>query len=385
MLSLFHSKKDGINLVIDIGSYSLAGALVFFAKDKTPQIIFSKRISLPLNHDRDKDKTIIAIANNLEYLFKIMFEESTHKLGVKQKKLKNQKIKKILCVVSSPWSRSVIKTSSYKKDAPVHVNSKLMELIEKNDQNSKEAETDYGLIEKKIIQTKLNGYVTNNPLYKKAKEIEISTFEGKILKEMVEKVFSSSGRLSSGNVIFHSFTLSAFSTIGDIFGDEDYLLMEVTGEMTELTFIKNGSIVKTDFFSSGKNLFLRKISEEFDVDSDISLSFIKLYYERKSEKNFRNRIEEIVRQAEMEWFNQFRESIKSIKESMPQKIFLSMDSALSPFFTEFLNSEICKLGKKTDIVSLNVSSLSQFCDINDNDDDSFLALETIFFDKIQEK
>jgi len=383
MFSLSNRKKGGLNLVLDIGSYSLGGALIIFSKNKAPQVIFSKRISLPLNHDRDRNKTIMAIAQNLEYLLKIIFEEGAQKLGRSPKKLQNKNIKKILCVVSSPWCLSKIKTSSYKKDEPVHINSKLMELTQEDNQKSpEEVEAGYRLIEKKIIQAKLNGYITNKPLSKKAKEIEISTFEGKILKEMVEKVFYSSGRLSAENIMFHSFTLSAFSTIGDIFGDKDYLLMEITGEITELTVIKNDLIVKTASFPKGKNLFLRKISEEFDVGSDISLSFIKLYYERKSEKNFHSRIKEIMSQSEIEWFNQFKETIESIKESLPQKIFLTMDSTLSVFFAEFLNSEINKFGKNTDIVSLNVSSLSQFCDINDNNADSFLALETIFFNKI---
>lgn len=382
-MSLFSNKKtEGISLLIDIGSYSLGGALIIFSNGNVPQIVFSKRISLPLNEDWNMDKSLDSISKNLETLLKIVFNESSKKLSIDPKKLQSRKVKEVLCVMSSPWCLSKIKSISLKKEKPVNISSKLMDLIAQKSENPESNEKGYSLIEKKIIQTRLNGYITNKPLNKKAKEIEISTFEGMVLNDAALRVKDQINRFVPEDVMFHSFTLSAFSTIGDIFERDDYMLMEITGDMTELSIIKDGLIVKTASFPKGKNLFIRRVCQEFSVDPDVSLSFIKLYYERKSEKNFHNRIEEILKESKTVWLEDFKGAFTAMKESMPAKIFLSIDSNILPFFADFLKAEVENIRRNTDIVSLDRAALSRFCIFEDNNTDSFLALESIFLNKI---
>jgi len=396
-------KREGVYLVVDVGNFSVGAALVNLGTNHIPEIILNKRLSLPLAPTWNKEKAIDDTCKNLEKLLKILLKESAVKLHLKLKKLETKKIQGILCVVSSPWCLSEIKTYGIKDEKPIEINPKLIDLIikkidsheavgignsirEKNAQTKiGEKEEAYKVIEKKIIETKLNGYVTLDPLGKIAKEIEFSVFEGKILKTVLDKVGSTISAQVSGNIIFHSFSLAGFAIIEEMFPDaHDYLMLEVIGEITELTSVKNGMIVGSTYLESGKNVFLRNVMKEFGVNPDIALSFIKLFYEKKSEKEFNSKIKEVIKHSELEWIQSFKKTLETLKEKLPLKIFLAMESPLAPFWSEFLKNQLIEspLSENSEIISLNSPALSQFCKFESNEPDTLLAMDTIFLHKI---
>src|SRR3989344_3182021 len=330
-------KREGVYLVVDVGNFSVGAALVNLGTNHLPEIILNKRLSLPLAPTWNKEKSIDDTCKNLEKLLKILLKESAIKLHLKLKKLETKKIQGILCVVSSPWCLSEIKTYAIKDEKPIEINPKLIDLIikkidsqdpERGSSRKKNTPTKIGekgeaykIIEKKIIETKLNGYVTLDPLNKVAKEIEFSVFEGKILKRVLDKIGNTISAQVSGNIIFHSFSLAGFAIIEEMFPDaHDYLMLEVIGEITELTSVKNGMIVGSTYLESGKNVFLRNVMKEFGVNPDIALSFIKLFYEKKSEKEFNSKIKEVIKHSELEWIQSFKKTLETLKEKLPLKI-----------------------------------------------------------------
>jgi len=122
-------KREGVYLVVDVGNFSVGAALVNLGTNHIPEIILNKRLSLPLAPTWNKEKAIDDTCKNLEKLLKILLKESAVKLHLKLKKLETKKIQGILCVVSSPWCLSEIKTYAIKDEKPIEINPKLIVLI----------------------------------------------------------------------------------------------------------------------------------------------------------------------------------------------------------------------------------------------------------------
>jgi len=403
MFWLKDKKKKGVYLVVDVGNFSVGVALVYLQENHIPEIILNRRLSLPLTEKWNKEKSLDDICQNLQKLLKIVLKESAKTLHISLKKLETKKIKDVLCIVSSPWCISKIKSYGIKEKTPTEITPRLIDLITKKinkydletpespEKQAKnlakigESEELYKIIEKKIIQTKLNGYITFDPINKMAREIELSIFEGKILKKAIGKIGSTIHAQVSANILFHSFSLTGFAIIEEMFPEShDYLLVEVGGEITELTSVRDGLIVGSTYLESGKNLFLRNVTKEFGVNPDIALSFIKLFYEKRSEKEFNNKIKDVIKHSELEWIDNFKKTLSTLKEKLPVKIFLAMESPLVPFWSEFIKNQLIEspLSSNSEVISLNNNALSQFCKFSTSESDTLLAIDTIFLDKI---
>jgi len=245
------SKTGEINLIVDIGSQSVGGALVILGD--VPEIVFSKRIRLPWSKVRNEEKTGELILKSLNELLGIVLKEGATALHLDEHKLESKKIKRVLCVVSSPWCVSKTSSLTYKGEKSLEITPKIMESILTQDE-SREANVtvdnkDYRLIEKKVLRVKLNGYVTLNYLNKKATNIEVSVFEGRILEEFMIKVEKILSRLINADVVFHSYTLSSLAVVQDLFPQtKNYVLTEITGGRTDVTLIEDGLIKRTESF-----------------------------------------------------------------------------------------------------------------------------------------
>lgn len=378
LVSIFKNNPEDITALIDIGSGSVGAALVIFPKNKKPEIIFSKRLSLRIEESWNKEKVFSSILLNLEQVLNHVLKEGAGKLHIKEKNLKDKKIKDIYCILSSPWSTFKVKTLEDKKERAEYITDTAIETIVRNDLQSSNQNSEYESIEKKIIQVKLNGYPTSNPLGKRARETEISIFEGLVKREVLEKIKRVIGKNLHGNVIFHSLSLATFTAINEIFReDKDYLVVDITGETTEMIFVSHDLPKKSFSFPKGKNNLIRNIAKEFNVDQDIALSFTKLYYEKKSEESFRNKAEQIIKKTEMEWQNDMEQVLDSVRKEIPVlRVFSLVDPELAYPFPELIKSACQKIFQDTLITSINKDSLDKFCNFKEKFD-PFLAIGAI--------
>src|SRR3989344_5473983 len=120
------------------------------------------------------------------------------------------------------------------------------------------------IIEKKIVQIKLNGYEVRNPYGQKTSRIELSMIvgvsSGKVV-ESIERKLSNFFHVKS--VHFGAFPIAAFSAIRDIFPNEkNFLFIDITGEATDVSLVSNDILAGTVAFSRGKNFFIREISTQ---------------------------------------------------------------------------------------------------------------------------
>ena len=138
-------------------------------------------------------------------------------------------------------------------------------------------------MEKNIIQTLLNGYNVNKPYGKETNRIDITLFMSMIsdeirrkVRDIIEKIFN------TDNILYNSFALASFSVTRDVFSAEkDFLLMDISGEVSDIMLIRDDVIVKTSTFPLGSNFLIRKTAEALNIIPEEAHSLIRLFFEQK--------------------------------------------------------------------------------------------------------
>jgi len=111
-------------------------------------------------------------------------------------------------------------------------------------------EEDVEIMETHTVQVKLNGYITDNPYGMRAKNLEMSLYISMAPKRVLSSVKSRITKtFGSRNIKFCSFSLTAFSTIRDIFSHKnDFLFMDISGEVADISLVKGNVLLERIFY-----------------------------------------------------------------------------------------------------------------------------------------
>ncbi len=377
-------KKDELVLVFDIGSSSVKAALFYIRESGVPKIITSIREPIILEDKVDPDRFLLLTIQALETVTNKIY---TKGLGAPSR---------IFCIFSSPWHISQTRVISYKQDTPFVFTSKLSEeLIQKDIAVLKEnylkkySDADHALrlIELKNIKIVLNGYETIKPLGKKAKEVEMTIFvsmsEEKVCKkieETIAKHFTSSA--ISSEIKFSPFTLAAFTIIRDLFVDQNnFLLINIGGEITDISMIKNDILRESTSFPLGINFMIREVASTMKCSLAEAKSLISLFKDGHAAPNTLNTLEPAIAKLKIEWLKKFQESLANLSNdiSIPAFVYTTVDKDLAEFFAEIIKTEqfnqYTLTESKFQIVFLNIENLHGIAEFGE--DSMFNAFLTI--------
>lgn len=384
----FRQKKEKIVVIIDIGSSSVGSTIVSFRDDNNPKILFSARENMVFQRTLNMDRFISSMKSTLEKVL----------LGLK--KSTNASPEHIVCVFASPWYKSVIKTFEIDEKEKFIVTQKLLddliqgEITKSNISIDKFIEEPISIIDIKNIQVKLNGYETDNPYDKEANVLRISFFAAfsftktlSIIRGSILKIFN------PVNISFYAFPLIAFSVIRDIFSDKNnFLFLDITGEITDISFIKDGVFWGSESFPLGKNFVIRRLASGLNTSTEDAISVFNLVSSGKSNKEIQERVNKILSLSREEWSVAFSKSVINATNGnfVPTTIFFTADDEISKYFFETLSNGkfemIMSENNTFDVRFLNAKTLENFCtfgnDINEEDNhinkDAFLIIESIF-------
>ena len=212
---------------------------------------------------------------------------------------RNHGIRNVFYALSSPWCVSQTKIIKIKKDKPFEISIDSIEGVISGEEKkflSGDSTESSKIIEKKIIEAKLNGYKMTEIYGKKAKDIELAFFVT-LAPEYVLKEVKDAGRkyfnFRSSN--FHSFALSSFSAIREIYSDkENFMFIDVHGELTDLSVIKDSVLVENFSFPEGKT-FLREMYRKSFLFQEMNLVLLSRCISaknaiRRPRKKFKGRL-----------------------------------------------------------------------------------------------
>ncbi len=355
-MSLFVSKKkQEISIVLDIGSASIGGSLVLFSQGHVPSVLYSNRLAIPIQEDVTGSRYVSAMLQVLDNVVSDIVKKGL--LHTKFIRMQNKSIHQVTCVYSSPWFASEAHTISLHEKTPIllteHYLYNLLTKEREDFENKLEIKEKVILIEQKITQTLLNGYVTTKPQNKKARDVEISTFISVIPQDMSQKIENLVHKhVQPKKIVHHSFSLAAYRTITNIFpADSNSCIIDISGEITDISVITNDVITQTATIPYGRNTLIRALTDKEGEFYAAELSMLQMYAAGTLDKGRIDKIEKKITPILETWQEKITPYI-----SQEKTIFVTGDVGVVNIFMKKLSELGCKIimleaGHFEDVVS----------------------------------
>src|SRR3989344_3417574 len=333
-------KKEELALVFDVGSSAVSGALFYMGKDGTPKIIMNVSESIILEEKVNVEKFL---RNTMETLKTVSSKICLAGKGAPRR---------VFVVLSSPWFVSQTRVIKYtKKDSFLFTSKLANELIEKE---VKIFEEEYGVkyahtenkvkpIELKNMKTRLNGYDSANPFNQSVKEVEMNIFVSLAQEKVLNGINKAIGRhFGHENIKFSSFIIASFTVARDVFiNQENFLLVNIGGEVTDISMIKKDVLRESISFPMGCNFLIRNIADKLDISLEESKTYLSLYKDGHMEETILKKVEPAITLAKNEWLKNFQEFLSKLTNdiSIPSTVFVTVDPHLSLFFSDTIKNE----------------------------------------------
>ncbi len=400
MFSFFNKKEplQQVVLILDIGSGSVGGALVLLRKNRNPKLIYSVRKQMRFSEKLDIKNFRNSMLGSLNFVVSEISKKGITHLNFL--KITNKEIKKVYCFFSSPWYASGSRTIKIEKDSLFTVSEKnLNDLVEKEKETfiKNDLENYLGkdtvIMDDKIIRLKLNGYTVDNFKNKKVNSFEADMFMSAIsrdLSDMVEKsVFA---YFPSAKVKSHSFSLPVFLSLRDIDSqNNDFIFTDISGEVTEVSLVRDGVLKEVVSFPVGKNFFIRELFTKMNLSKSGVESMFNLIASGHLDNDSLKKIKSSISDSKKVWLNGFEKSLINLSggSAVPRKVYISSGRGIGPIIKDILESAsftkvmILGYGGDFDISLVASSHLFNTVDFgNLPEKDVFLALESYFINRL---
>lgn len=330
--------------MVDVGSGSVVIAIVKSDSNHLhPEIVWSKSEYIPLKQITALNESRKRLISAFMDAFLFLDSEGRKALLGQNKKAK---LEEIQITISAPWSYTLTKTISYKNDKKSFILSDdfVEELLDiarqkvKEDVKESEITNDLGL---NIVSRVVSGILANDyPIkYINKQRVNViklvelnSVFDEKInekLSEVSEQVFKEI------EIKRFSFMTAFYYTVLDLYPKiEDFCLIDVTDEATEIGVVRNNILSYCTHMPYGLISLAREVSEILGITIGEAREFFDLdnpksYLEKYSETKKKD-VESVVFEYQKRLGKLFRRTGDEL--SIPKIFFLNGDSLKVDFF-----------------------------------------------------
>src|SRR3989344_692836 len=384
------------HIIFDIGGTSVGGALVLLSPGERPFIVHGTRRWLrPL-----EEVSMERLAGLLETAVEAVAEDL---LSLGKKRLAaagwNGRFPRTpYCFVAAPWYASQIDTVRIHHDHPFAVTHGMIERVLEKEKKAITARvggegthSPFVALENQILSFSVNGYETDAPYGQSGNDLEFSLYTA-LAEEKTLARFS--GRIMrvmhADEIKTHSFLLAFFSAIRDSEGvAEDFLLVDVSGEVTEISVVRNNRLTASVSYPLGRNFFARTLAREAGVSFDEAFSFLAVHTKEEGNDALAARFRPALLQLESQWMKQFEESLTHIagEAFLPHSVFVAADSVVSPWVKRGIqNEELYQytLAAKPFVVNVaDATALAPRVVFGPGvEKDPFLMIDALFLEKI---
>ncbi|TSC70752.1 MAG: Uncharacterized protein CEO12_128 [Parcubacteria group bacterium Gr01-1014_46] len=397
MFSFLSSNKEEVAILIDIGNGTTTGALVVFEKDQKPRFIYIAKKFFATTEKLDAVKLEMEMNSLLEEMLSDLIKRgSEHKYW----KSKDKEISRILISFSSPWFLSKTKNIHLDSEKEFVITDGFLdsivqkeEFILKNELKNEDSGEPFEIIEKSIVHSKINGYTLDSTLNKSTKSFDASLYMSVVSSVFINKIYNTLYKythIPQDRILINTFPLISFSVIRDLFTKESsFILLDVTGEVTDITLVKGDIITETVTIPSGRNFVIRQIAKTFNVSTEIAGSTLRLYLSKKLEDTMMSKMLDAIVSIEKEWSIYLENALTELSPEMnlPNSIYLTADTDVADLYIDFLNmpkNDTTNVFRKN--VKINHINLEKTATFYQNDSgfllDEFIVLIALFYNKI---
>lgn len=382
---LFASKKEfRTTLIFDIGSGSVAGALVQIPTDtsKIPTILKSVRVDIQTRKVLDFN------------LFIDDMNTALHEVCVSLYEAKVAPPEDIVCTLASPWYVSETKSIKLAKEKAFIFTEKIADELLKREITDLEEiyYKKYGgkenapeRMETHVMSVSLNGYHVVAPLGKRTTALEMNMFVSLSPKLCLDRIRQTIAQTyHTIPVSFSSFVCASYVAVRDRFEVPDsYVLMDIGGEITDITLISKGILKLSVSFPFGKNTVYKMLVNHFDIEPRDAQEILALYFAGTLASSRQEVLTPYLKEIEQAWKLLFKECMAALPRTLviPDTVFLTIDTDMKKYFTDILSREdhfqSMNENHTVTIKALEGPEFLTMCGLKESTCDPFLMMEAI--------
>ncbi len=399
-MSLFRSKKNHAELVIvyDIGSASVGAALVLLEPGKKPSVVHV------VEHDMALKKT--PHAGRLEQsMYQALRTVGEHVMKEGMPHLHFTNFGNLLpahayVTFASPWyaSQTRIIHESFAHPKKIKM-SDIFSRVEKERDVFVEdeevvrvvGEDAHTLIEERVVRILVNGYETTHPEGVMARSLQIAVLFSVVPEHIIAGVTEEITRVCpSCDITPNTFPLVAFDVLRDTGKvGEDFLFVDISGEVTDVSLVHDGMLVETETFPVGKKTLIRNIGDTLHTSREEAQSLMTLLQDDGVGGVRKKDIERAVLGAVDVWRRGYEHARTEVSSSypLPHSILFTSDGDVEHFFLSVLKDDAAtriQVDVTDNVRAVNALFLREMCSaLHEPPYDPFLMLGAIFAAKIR--
>jgi len=392
MSFFFFKNKPSLSFVFDIRDSSVSLAVARFENNKKPEIVLCQNFKFK-QYDRQ---------NHQEYLSSLIKVLDVAVISTRKKLINisnNEEIGTHYFFIGSPWSASQSKTIKIIKDKPFVINNSLLEKIIVGEESSDEKfleeqtlESNWKVLEEKIIQSKLNGYKVDEIFGKKALSLAIELFVSFVPFEVKEKISSYVDEKIGKNTKRqnNSCILSSYSFFRDLYTNRnDFIYVDIGKLITDVYVVRDDVIFGVTSIPFGEENIIQTSLSKTSLSRDIFLSHINIGQDNKFDLDSHNRGEDLLKAGFDMWKDRLKDSLVKIctETNIPNNIFIITNSIISSILIkELSNKEKSKLeilGSKIEVSPIAENIINNFVSNGNNfANEPYVKMDLVFLDKV---
>lgn len=356
--------------------------LVDFKDKGRPKILSFAREEIMVSDKFSPDRFISALPQAIDKVFKKLKDSTQARFdGVE-------------VFLSAPWYVSqtvVIKTAEErpfamsKKLIDKHIGNEIKKFMDETGKTySQLAPPPYQLLENIAIKIKVNGYEVSENYNKSGRVLEITALLSMSPEAIIKTVSDGCHSLRHGlKINFHSTAYCHYFSINQILPNNDnYILINIGGEMSEATIVWHDILLETAVIPVGRNVYLRKLSADLKTVPEEIHSTLRLHSEGEATEKSAERMETAIQPVKKIWLEAFKKVIESALNEyfLPEAVFVVSDeSYVSDIFLKSINEEDLRAYTLSDN-AFEIISLRNKLQADDNS--LSIVLESRYCDKI---
>ena len=329
----FSFHKTQTVVLIDIGSASVSGAYARIDKTHNPILYYTARVPIRMRAKASADDMERALAE----LTKTLILRGAPALA---RAVGKGNIDRILISIAAPWQETHTLPKRINNPAGFRFTRRMMDAMVKKITVPPPGRTQTN---KMVVATLLNGYEITDPFGKSAHSAEVIALSSSVTDEVARAVIATVRKtFHTDQIELTAFAPVAYVVLRDLFPKEDnFLVMDVTGEATDLALVRQGLLVEVESIPCGLNL-LRLAAIEAGLDNRSPAKSLQTVDEvalidMEHNSAFTSR----MRSARDEWLNNLSKAFQAlaVQYALPRMIFLLADEEALGFLKHVLNDE----------------------------------------------
>ena len=333
-MGIFSRKAQTCVVLIDIGSSSIGGSYTVFEDGKPPTMYFN--IRLPID-TREGESIDTAMLRTLEDVHSYLIRDGAPSV---RREIGSGHIDHVLVSVAAPWQETKVKTQTISPGKPFTFTQNMVSDIVSGIEIPKDK---VGSGES-IIATILNGYETNQPFDKVVTRVDLVILSSTLVKEVTEKIKKSiRASYHTSEITFTAFAPVSYAVLRDLYPHEkDFLVVDVSGEGTDVAFVKRGLLIDVGslrqginaLLDSGRRAGLRSLAEEKQTARMPMTQPGYIHPERNTAFGVQ------AESAEREWLQTMSALLRAFanRHALPRTLFLLADDEVRSYLKRTLNS-----------------------------------------------